>query len=101
MPLFAMAINIWKLVCYIDIDFAEDQDRRSTLATCFMVALSTIEAEYMVDTHAYKKAIWLKILESTKRRWLFIVTIRVLLHLAKKLSLPCSNQAPWCLILLF
>ena len=61
---------------YVDLDWADDVDRRrSTIAYVFtlfdgaiswmskqqvIVTLSTIEAEYMVATHAYKEAIWLK-----------------------------------------
>ena len=61
---------------FVDLDWAGDIDRRrSTIGYVFtmfggaiswmskqqpMVALSTIEVEYMAATHAFKEAIWLR-----------------------------------------
>eukprot|EP00253_Pinus_taeda_P016444 PITA_16444 len=70
---------------FVDADWAGDLDqRRSTIGYVFnlfggavswmskkqsVVALSTIEVEYMVATHASKEAVWLRRLCSRKEHW--------------------------------
>ncbi|XP_031279413.1 secreted RxLR effector protein 161-like [Pistacia vera] len=64
------------LVGYVDSDFASDRDSRKSTTTYYftlggnciswksqlqpLVALSTIEAEYVAVTNAFKEAIWLQ-----------------------------------------